>query len=155
MIPGFALIEELEIMESFGLSTLETLKAATTNAADAMGRSDRIGRIEPGLQADFILLSANPLDGVGNLRALEGVMVRGHWIDEPASLRLPVSAYDGTTDAMTRENLLAAVGRAEYIYGNGYVPSSLDLESWAQMMAGQGHDDLAQRLLALRVSAQK
>ena len=40
-VPGPALIEEIEMFESLGLSPLEALKTATTNAADAMRWEDR------------------------------------------------------------------------------------------------------------------
>lgn len=42
----------------FGLTPEEALTAATLNAAAALGRSDTIGSIEPGKQADIILAKA-------------------------------------------------------------------------------------------------
>jgi imidazolonepropionase len=41
-----------------GLSTEEALVAATLNAAAALGRADRIGSLEPGKQADIVVLAA-------------------------------------------------------------------------------------------------
>jgi imidazolonepropionase len=41
-----------------GLSTEEALTAATLNAAAALGRADRLGSIEPGKQADLVVLDA-------------------------------------------------------------------------------------------------
>jgi imidazolonepropionase len=41
-----------------GLSSEEALVAATLNAAAALGRADRIGSIEPGKQADLVVLDA-------------------------------------------------------------------------------------------------
>ncbi len=41
-----------------GLSTEEALVAATLNAAAALGRADRIGSLEPGKQADIVVLGA-------------------------------------------------------------------------------------------------
>jgi len=41
-----------------GLSTEEALVAATLNAAAALGRADRLGSIEPGKQADLVVLDA-------------------------------------------------------------------------------------------------
>jgi imidazolonepropionase len=41
-----------------GLSSEEALVAATLNAAAALGRADRIGSLEPGKQADLVVLDA-------------------------------------------------------------------------------------------------
>lgn len=41
-----------------GLTSEEALVAATLNAAAALGRADRIGTIEPGKQADLVVLDA-------------------------------------------------------------------------------------------------
>jgi imidazolonepropionase-like amidohydrolase len=34
-----------------------------------------------GADADLVLLGANPLADVGNTQKIEGVMVRGRWLD--------------------------------------------------------------------------
>ncbi len=44
------------------LSAQEALEAITSDAAYALGLEDRIGRISPGLYADFTVLESNPLD---------------------------------------------------------------------------------------------
>ena len=41
-----------------GLTTEEALTAATLNAAAALGRADRLGSLEPGKQADLVVLDA-------------------------------------------------------------------------------------------------
>jgi imidazolonepropionase len=41
-----------------GMRSDETLVAATLNAAAALGRADRLGSIEPGKQADLVVLDA-------------------------------------------------------------------------------------------------
>jgi imidazolonepropionase len=40
------------------LAPEEALVAATVNAANVLGRVDRIGRLEPGFAADMVLLDA-------------------------------------------------------------------------------------------------
>jgi imidazolonepropionase len=42
----------------YGLAPLEALTAATANPAYVLGMSDRLGRLEPGLRADLLLLDA-------------------------------------------------------------------------------------------------
>ena len=41
----------------------------------------QFGRLEPGLSADFIWLSGNPLVDIANTKKIQGVMVRGRWLD--------------------------------------------------------------------------
>jgi imidazolonepropionase-like amidohydrolase len=68
---------ELEHMVSAGLTPMEVLVSATSDAAKCMGIDDRVGTLKPGLDADFLVLSANPLDNIRNTRTLESIWVRG------------------------------------------------------------------------------
>jgi imidazolonepropionase len=61
--PGSAFCESLPLVASLAatqmrLSLEEILCALTVNAAHVVGRSDRIGRIAPGFDADLVLLDA-------------------------------------------------------------------------------------------------
>jgi imidazolonepropionase-like amidohydrolase len=80
MVPGFALHEELHIMNANGLDAFEALKTATVNAAQAMNREKEFGTIETGKRADLLLLNADPLKDLKNLQNINGVAVRGIWI---------------------------------------------------------------------------
>lgn len=59
---------EVEHLVRFGLSPFEALQAATTSAAELLGVDDRTGRIAEGLEADLILVPANPLEHVEALQ---------------------------------------------------------------------------------------
>jgi imidazolonepropionase-like amidohydrolase len=39
------------------------------------------GRIEPGMRADLVLLSANPLEDIRNTTRIDAVCVGGQWLD--------------------------------------------------------------------------
>ena len=45
-----------------GLSPMEAIVAATRTSADALGILDKVGTLEPGKQADVIMVDGNPLD---------------------------------------------------------------------------------------------
>lgn len=79
-VPGFALHHELGFMVAAGLTPLEALRTGTVNAARFFERDDQFGAIREGLQADLLLLDANPLIDIGNSRRIHGVMVRGRWL---------------------------------------------------------------------------
>jgi imidazolonepropionase len=59
--PGSSMCESMQAIISFACSLLrltpaEALVAATRNAAYAVGRGDRVGRLAPGFQGDLLLL---------------------------------------------------------------------------------------------------
>jgi len=72
----------LDYLIKAGFSPYEALETGTRNAAEALGKSDEFGTIEPGKRADLILLEGNPLDDVSNVQKRAGVMLRGRWMSE-------------------------------------------------------------------------
>ena len=78
-MPGYAVIEEMRSMRAAGLPPAAILAAATRNAAACIDRTDEIGTIEIGKRADLVLLEANPLEDIENVRRRSGVMLRGTW----------------------------------------------------------------------------
>lgn len=69
--------KEFALMVEAGMSSAEALKAATVNAAEALGRSASIGTIEPGKDADIIALAGNPIEDVARMEKVDFVMRRG------------------------------------------------------------------------------
>jgi imidazolonepropionase-like amidohydrolase len=80
--PGFSLLEELRYFVKAGLSPYEAIKAGTSDAARFLNHENEFGTVAVGHRADLILLSANPLDDVGNVTRRTGVMLRGEWLTE-------------------------------------------------------------------------
>jgi imidazolonepropionase-like amidohydrolase len=68
---------EIIAMVKLGLPPIEAIRAATTNAADLMGWSDKVGSIEPGKYADLIAISGDPIADVGELEHVKFVMKGG------------------------------------------------------------------------------
>ena len=64
-------------MVQFGLTPMQAIQAATTNAADLLGWSDRVGAIAPGMFADIIAVSGDPLKDVTELEHVKFVMKGG------------------------------------------------------------------------------
>lgn len=69
--------QELELYVQSGLPAAEAIKAATVNAAEALGMSDRLGQIKPGYLADIIAVSGDPLSDVKLLSNVGFVMKEG------------------------------------------------------------------------------
>ena len=149
MVPGEALIEELEIFQDLGLSPLEALRSGTTRASDAMNWSDRIGQISPGFQADLLLLERNPLESVANLRSLRATVIRGRLIEDPKSIVENGSALDLSATHIDLRDLESAVATAEQHAAAGYAQSSMSLALWIELAETLSRPDLAERLRAL------
>jgi imidazolonepropionase-like amidohydrolase len=78
---GEAPWRELELLVESGFSPLEAITAATGSAADFLYRSDQLGRLRSGLQADLVLLRDDPARDIKAIRSVERVMVAGRWVD--------------------------------------------------------------------------
>lgn len=66
---GFAYVRELELLREAGFHPLEVIRAATLNGAEALGMDDKIGSVQVGKMADFVIVEENPLQ---NLKVLYG-----------------------------------------------------------------------------------
>ncbi|WP_305013395.1 amidohydrolase family protein [Hymenobacter mellowenesis] len=75
--PGASLQEELVLLVRAGLTPLQALQAATTNGAKFMGVAERTAAIAVGRDADLVLLTANPLENIANIRQIDAVISRG------------------------------------------------------------------------------
>ncbi|MBO6574168.1 MAG: amidohydrolase family protein [Rhodothermales bacterium] len=81
VFPGDALHEELRMLVDAGLTPLQALQAATSNAGDFLRRcvNDdlRMGRIAEGYVADLVLLDDNPLEEITHSRSIAAVFTDG------------------------------------------------------------------------------
>jgi len=65
------------LVQHIGLSPLDAMRMATTNAAELLGWADRVGRIAPGFYADLIAVAGDPLADVSELERVRWVMKGG------------------------------------------------------------------------------
>jgi len=76
---------ELVLLVEDGLKPEEALRAATINAARMIGREKEQGTIEAGKLADLVILDADPLADIRNIRRINRVIKSGV-IYDPAEL---------------------------------------------------------------------
>ncbi len=86
VVPGFALLRELELYVEAGISPFDALRAGTANPGEFISQHVTgevpFGFVDVGYRADLILLRKNPLTDVRNVRNPVGVMARGKWYSE-------------------------------------------------------------------------
>jgi imidazolonepropionase-like amidohydrolase len=68
---------ELEYETKAGLTPMQVLISATSGAAKAVNITDQVGTLEKGKWADFLVLTANPLDDIRNTRKIDSVWIGG------------------------------------------------------------------------------
>src|SRR5580698_1504886 len=68
---------EFAVMVKLGLTPFQSIQAATVNAADLLGWSDKVGAVEPGTWADIIAVDGDPLPDVTTLEHVKFVMRGG------------------------------------------------------------------------------
>jgi len=80
---GIHSLVEFENMAAAGFTPMEMILAATRDSAKALRLPD-LGTIAAGKSADFVVLDANPLDSVANVRRIAAVYIRGAAVDRAA-----------------------------------------------------------------------
>lgn len=80
IVPGFGLHQELAEMVRQGLPEAAALSAATTGAANLIGRPD-LGRVAAGSCADLLLIDGNPTHDMLHLRKIQAIFKGGEMID--------------------------------------------------------------------------
>lgn len=96
VVPGFDLHAELEMLVAdVGLSPAEALRAATRNPAVVLGMADSLGAVREGFLADLVLLDADPLADIGNVRRIRAVVQNGRLLDRRALDRMLAEAEAG------------------------------------------------------------
>jgi imidazolonepropionase-like amidohydrolase len=76
IVPGVSFHEELRLLAEAGIPAAAIIRMATINAGIALRQN--IGSVEPGKDADFVVLTANPLESLSNTERIELVIKGGH-----------------------------------------------------------------------------
>jgi imidazolonepropionase-like amidohydrolase len=76
-------LREMDLLASVGISPAEILRGATIYPARWLGVDSTVGTLEPGKRADILILEANPLERITNIRSAWTVLSRGRIILGP------------------------------------------------------------------------
>jgi hypothetical protein len=150
-VMGYALVEELQLLRSAGLTPGEVLRAATIEPARAMRQPEVFGLIKPHMRADLVLLQANPLEiGAEAFRMNRGVMAHGYWLDRTKlnSALEGLSAIFNESDAnvkMTPDAASSLLLHTRDLMDNGFVFDSNELVGVATALRRSGVPEVARQ----------
>lgn len=77
VIPGAGLHDEMALLVEAGIPPADVLRIATRNGAESLGMLDEIGTIAVGKRADLIVLRADPIRDIANIRRISKVYLNG------------------------------------------------------------------------------
>jgi imidazolonepropionase-like amidohydrolase len=69
--------KQFAFMVKYGMTPMQAIQAATTNAADLLGHSKEVGSIKPGKFADVVAVTGDPLKDISLLEQVQFVMKDG------------------------------------------------------------------------------
>ena len=81
VLPGSSVHTELEYFVEAGFTPAESLRTATLNPAIFLGEEADRGTVSQGKIADLVLLNANPLEDIHNIRKISAVIMNGRLFD--------------------------------------------------------------------------
>jgi imidazolonepropionase-like amidohydrolase len=67
-------------MVRYGMTPMQAIQSATSEAARALGKADQVGSIAPGAYGDFIAVRGDPLTDVTTLERVEGLIKEGQLV---------------------------------------------------------------------------
>ncbi|WP_109300268.1 amidohydrolase family protein [Aquimarina sp. AU474] len=79
-VPGFSIHHEIDGMIKAGLTPFQILQSGTINPARFFNKENDFGQVKEGLDADLVILDANPISNIKSLQQIHGVMVKGAWL---------------------------------------------------------------------------
>ncbi|MFH1909507.1 MAG: amidohydrolase family protein [Chloroflexota bacterium] len=92
LMPGFSFQDELLALWACGFSETALLQAATWGGAQALGLEAEIGSIQPGKQADLLLVAGDPTASLSAMQHIQAVARLGSW-QNPAVLLQQAKDY--------------------------------------------------------------
>ena len=97
-VPGNSLIHEMLIFIEAGISPMQIIQGATKWSAEMVDWGKDLGTIEAGKLADIVVVNADPLQNIENLRQVDAVIFNG--------TRVPLGYNAGYNPVFRRESEL-------------------------------------------------
>ncbi len=93
VLPGFGDQREIELLVESGFTPLEAIRIATLNGATYMKRAENIGSIEPGKNADLVVVKGDPSSRIADIENVQMVFKDGNAYDSAKLLESVKGRY--------------------------------------------------------------
>ena len=80
-LAGYGSRKEIELLVEAGFTPLDAIKIATINGAKYLNRDKTIGSVEPGKNADLVLIDGDPESNISDIRKTQIVFKNGIGFD--------------------------------------------------------------------------
>jgi imidazolonepropionase-like amidohydrolase len=64
----------------YGMTPMQAIQAATTEASKALGKEGQVGSLAPGAYGDLVAVNGDPLVDIRTLEHVEGVIKEGRLV---------------------------------------------------------------------------
>jgi len=114
--PGLILNDEMEAFQEAGIPAMHILQSATKWNAEAMRKIADYGTLEPGKIADIVIVDADPLADIANMRTISDVVFDGKRIDRSFTPSYDTPFRGAGGDIRVVENLGSTVELKEIAF---------------------------------------
>jgi len=80
-VPGLSLQREMLMLVDSGFTPMQAITSATKANAQFLGKGNEVGTIAAGKLADLVVIDADPLQEIGNVRRVKMVIKNGQIVD--------------------------------------------------------------------------
>jgi len=139
-VPGSIVHEEMAIFREAGIPAMHIIQGATSWVAEAMRVDDWIGTVAPDKVADILIVNADPLADVRNLRQIDSVIQNGRVLDRTlhSSLNIPLHGLNTDERYTIPDRFWVRALKAEHRGPNAFSSPQPAIEAIAPTMAVQG-----------------
>jgi hypothetical protein len=132
VLPGVSVQHEMELLVDAGLTAMQALQAATLWGAEFLHQEAEVGSVRPGRFADIVVLDANPLENIANIKKIRSVFMNGveqemtYHRDYRNPIPMPPRAMGPTIG--TTEPTIVVEGSGAFdltVRGAGFIPESI------------------------------
>lgn len=115
VFPPSAYLFGMQQLVQSGLPTEEVLIAATSRGAAAVGLAGVVGVVEPGYEADLLVIDGDPRENIGAVANVEEVIIKGETFDRDPVEPFNFSQWPTDGSLMLKPEASGLAARTEWI----------------------------------------
>lgn len=134
-------LTELLAMKDCGLTNWQVIQSATINPAYILDQQDHLGSIQTGKQADLVLLDANPVVDLENLKKITLVINKGKTL-------VPATLLEPSTEDLVQAQVAAYNARNLEAFMETYA-DDIEFYEFPDSLMGKGKEHMRKQYEAM------